>query len=66
MPPVPQTWTLRSSAKLSTARAIASPSAQQRLPEGGGYVTTLTASGMTRHGHASGWPNISDSGTVRP
>ena len=36
MPPVPHTWTSRSSGKLSTARAIASPSAQQRLPVGGG------------------------------
>jgi hypothetical protein len=35
MPPVPQTWTFRSSSKLSTARLIASPS-EQRLPDGGG------------------------------
>ena len=35
-------------------------------PTGTGYCTTLTANGITGHGHACGWPNISDSGTVRP
>ena len=33
---------------------------------GGGYWITLTASGITAHGHACGCPNISDSGTVSP
>ena len=33
---------------------------------GTGYCTTLTANGITGQGQACGWPNISDSGTVRP
>ena len=33
---------------------------------GGGYWMTLTASGITLHGQAAGWPYTSDSGTVRP
>ena len=66
MPPVPQTCTSRSSGKLATARAIARPSSKHRRPDGAGYCTTLTASGMTGHGHASGWPHIIDSGTVSP
>ena len=45
---------------------MARPKLKQRWPVGGGYCTTLTASGMTRHGHAAGCPNTSDSGTVRP
>lgn len=39
---------------------------QQRLPVGGGYVTTLTASGITRHGHCGTLPKIIDICTVRP
>ena len=39
---------------------------KQRCPVGGGYCTTLTASGMTGHGHCFGEPNIRLSGTVRP
>src|SRR5262249_50884032 len=35
-------------------------------PVGGGYMTTLTASGITGHGHCAGEPNIRLSGTVRP
>jgi hypothetical protein len=36
------------------------------LPDGGGYCTTFTANGITRHGHFAGCPNISDNGTVKP
>jgi hypothetical protein len=36
------------------------------MPLGTGYCTTLTAKGITLNGHSSGWPHISDSGTVRP
>ena len=39
---------------------------KQRLPVGGGYITTLTASGITGHGHCFGEPNIRLSGTVSP
>jgi predicted Zn-dependent peptidase len=31
-----------------------------------GKYSALTASGMTGHGHSSTWPNMTDSGTVRP
>ena len=66
MPPVPKIMTSRSSSNDSTAFRIARPRFQQRLPVGGGYWTTLTASGITFTGHAFGWPNSSDSGTVKP
>src|SRR6266436_4668694 len=39
---------------------------KQRLPVGGGYSTTLTASGMTGHGHSFGDPNNRFIGTVNP
>ncbi len=45
---------------------IALPSMKQRCPVGGGYMTTLTARGMTGHGHSLGEPNKRLSGTVRP
>src|SRR6202030_4717312 len=45
---------------------MARPSMKQRWPVGGGYTTTLTASGITGHGHSVGEPNIRFSGTVRP
>src|SRR5476649_1482759 len=48
------------------ALRIALPSMKQRRPEGAGYCTTLTANGITGHGHACGWPHIRLSGTVRP
>ena len=51
---------------LRAARRIACPSAQQRRPDGTGYWTTLTASGITWKGQAAGCPHSSDSGTVRP
>ena len=67
MPPVPQICTFRSSSKDSTARRIALPSVEAALARwAAGYCTTLTASGITGQGQASGWPNSSDSGTVRP
>ena len=66
MPPVPNTTTRRSSGRTATALRMARPSMKQRCPVGGGYSTTLTASGMTGHGHSSGEPNIRLSGTVRP
>src|SRR5580658_8299732 len=45
---------------------MARPSMKQRCAVGGGYTTTLTASGMTGHGHSVGEPNIRLSGTVSP
>ncbi len=66
MPPVPKIMTSRSSSKDSTAFRIARPRFQQRLPVGGGYWTTFTASGITFTGHSFGRPNSSDNGTVRP
>ena len=66
MPPVPYTTTRRSSGKSSTARRIAWPSLKQRTPVGGGYWITFTHSGITLNGHSLGWPQVTDSGTVRP
>ena len=66
MPPVPSTTTRKSSGKDCTALRIARPSMKQRCPVGGGNTTTLTATGMTGHGHSFGDPNIRLSGTVRP
>ena len=56
MPPVPQTCTLSGSSYDSIALRIAWPSMKQRRPDGTGYCTTLTANGITGHGHAFGLP----------
>ncbi len=39
---------------------------EQRTPVGGGYWMTFTHSGITLNGHSLAWPQVTDSGTVRP